>query len=168
MDKVLIATGGLTVAGYLVLGVLRPKLAISGLDSSVEMFLQSFPWIIVSLFAAGLLAQFFHADLVARWFGKDAGVGGIILAAFLGLFGTGSRWAVYPLAAGLLSADASPGAVFAFLTSWQLVSLPRLPAEIPFLGVKFTLIRAMMSLTISILGGIGVGAVMHVHQEIHD
>jgi uncharacterized membrane protein YraQ (UPF0718 family) len=166
VDKVLVMIASLTALGYVLLGFLRPKLAMEGLDSTVEMLLQSAPWIIVSLFAAGLMAQFFHAELVARWFGKDAGVWGIVLAAILGLFGTGSRWAVYPLAAGLLTADASPGAVFAFLTSWQLVSLPRLPAEIPFLGVRFTLLRAAMSLFIAILGGIGVGLIMHVHEPL--
>jgi len=154
LDKVLLSVGAFTLLGYVLLAIIRPSMAAKGLDATADMFMQSVPWIIVSMFAAGLLAQLFDPAVIAKWFGRDSGLIGIILGAILGLFGTGSRWAVYPLAAGLLAADASPGAVFAFMTSWQLVSLPRLPAEIPFLGMEFTIYRAIASVIVSVLGGI--------------
>ncbi|OFW75176.1 MAG: hypothetical protein A2201_00985 [Alicyclobacillus sp. RIFOXYA1_FULL_53_8] len=154
MDKSLLGVGALTLFGYVFLSIARPSAAAEGLDATAEMVLKAAPWIIVSMFAAGLLAQFISTDMIARWLGRGTGATGVILAAILGSFGTGSRWAVYPLAAGLLSADASPGAIFAFMTTWQLVSIPRLPAEFPFLGSQFTFLRATISLIVAIVGGL--------------
>lgn len=154
VDRVLMIVAGITFLGYLLLGIYRPSLAAHGLNQTSTMMMQSAPWIIVSMFAAGLLAQFLDPSLVARWLGKESGFVGILIGASLGLVGTGSRWAVYPLAAGLLTADSSPGAVFSFITSWQLVSLPRVPAEVPFLGLKFTIMRAGVSFLIAIIGGV--------------
>ncbi|AEJ43589.1 hypothetical protein TC41_1660 [Alicyclobacillus acidocaldarius subsp. acidocaldarius Tc-4-1] len=118
------------------------------------MLAQSLPWIIVSMFLAGLVSQWLEPELVARWLGREAGIVGIVFGAALGMLGTGSRFAVYPLAVSLLAADASPGAVVAFTTSWQLTSLARLPAEFPFFGIPFTLARFVISLLISVAGGV--------------
>jgi len=154
MDKTLVILGICTAIAYVIFGFLRPQLAAGGLDESAQTFLQSIPWIIVSIFAAGLVSQFLNPALIARYLSRDAGLKAIVIGASMGLLGTGSRWAVYPLAAGLISAEASYGAVFAFVTTWQLVSLPRVPAEIPFFGTDFTIIRAVMSFFIAIIGGI--------------
>ncbi|MBX5437351.1 MAG: permease [Alicyclobacillaceae bacterium] len=154
MDRTLLMFGALTVTAYALLSWLRPAKAAHGLDIAVDMFLQALPWIVVSMFMAGLLAQLFQPAFIARLLGRDSGIAGIVLAALMGLCGTGSKWAVYPLAAGLLAVGASPGSVFSFVTTWQLVSLPRLPAEVPFYGPRFTLVRALVSVVIAILGGI--------------
>ncbi|QQE80110.1 hypothetical protein [Alicyclobacillus sp. SO9] len=153
MDRILLGLSAVTLIGYLLLGFYRPGVALNGLSMTADMFVQAVPWIVVSMFAAGLLAQFLHPGLIARWLGREAGVGGVVLGALLGMLGTGSRWAMYPLATGLLAAEASPGSVFAFVTTWQLVSLTRLPAEVPFYGAKFTIVRAVMSVFIAIIGG---------------
>lgn len=156
MDKVLLILAGLTAVGYGFFAFARPVVFSEGLESSTQLILQALPWIIVSMFAAGLLAQFIEPKTVASWLGREAGLQGIIIGASLGLLGTGSRWAVYPLAAGLLAANAGAGSVFAFITSWQLVSVTRLPAEVPFFGLKFTVIRAAVSLFVAVLGGVMV------------
>ena len=154
MDKTLVAMGVLTLAAYLFLTVFRPETAAHGLESTVDMFVKAAPWIIVSMFAAGLMEQLIRAESVAHFLGRGLGPLGVVVGAVLGLFGTGSRWAVYPLAMGLLTTEANPGAVFAFMTTWQLVSLPRLPAEFPFLGVQFTFLRAVVSVLVAVLGGL--------------
>lgn len=154
MDKVLMYLGGTTLLGYLVLLLWRPSAAAEGLDNTFEMLWQAAPWIIVSMFTAGLISQIVRPSLIARYLGPQAGLLGIFIAAVIGIFGTGSKWAVYPLAAGLLAANATPGAVFSFMTTWQLVSLPRLPAELPFLGMRFTVSRVIVSILISFIGGI--------------
>lgn len=154
MDRVLVGLTVVTVLGYLVLSVFRPHVAAEGLHLTMEMFAQSVPWIVVSMFAAGLLGQLLKPSFIAQWLGREAGFGGILLGAMLGMMGTGSRWAMYPLATGLLAAEASPGSVFAFVTTWQLVSLTRLPAEVPFYGLRFTVLRAAMSVVVAIIGGV--------------
>lgn len=161
MDKVLLTTAICTFAGYVALLFIHPEGAANGLELTADMFVQALPWVIVSMFTAGLIAQFFHPAAVARLLGRESGIRGVLIGAMLGFAGTGSRWAAYPLAAGLLAAEASPGSVFAFLTSWQLVSLSRLPAEVPFLGLKFTVLRAFVSFAMAVAGGMLID---HVHR----
>ncbi|MCY0888975.1 MAG: permease [Alicyclobacillaceae bacterium] len=153
MDKVLVGVAAVTTAAYIGYSIYRPHTAQEGIASTASMLMQAAPWIIVSMLAAGLISQILDTHVIARYLGPQSGFMGIVTGALFGLVGTGSRWAVYPLAAGLLGADASPGAVFAFLTSWQLVSLPRVPAEFPFLGVRFTILRAVFSFAMAIFGG---------------
>ncbi|RIV22980.1 hypothetical protein D2Q93_08415 [Alicyclobacillaceae bacterium I2511] len=154
MDKMLVGIGTVTLLGYLGTAWLRPSMAAEGLETTVQLFVQSVPWIVVSLFSAGLLAQWLHPPAIARILGQEARLYGILLGALLGTLGTGSRWAMYPIAAELLAAHASTGAVFAFVTTWQLVSLTRLPAEIPFYGGRFTILRAIISVVIAVVGGL--------------
>lgn len=160
MDAVLLLMSLITLLGYVVMALFRPSTALAGVNASLEMFVQAVPWIVVSMFAAGLIAQLLQPHQVARWLGREGGFGAVLLGALLGTLGTGSRWAMYPLATGLLAADASPGAVFAFVTTWQLVSLPRLPAELPFYGLDFATVRAIMSVALAILGGVLVNRFM--------
>ena len=154
VDRGLVIIAIVTLAGYLWLATFHPEGAVKSLDQTAEMFKQAVPWIIVSMFAAGLLGRFLQPAVVAQWLGRTSGAHGVILGALLGLFGTGSRWAMYPLAAGLFAADAGTGAIFSFVTSWQLVSLTRIPAEVPFYGVRFTVERAVVSLLVAVLGGL--------------
>ncbi|MCL6637945.1 MAG: permease, partial [Alicyclobacillus sp.] len=123
MDRVLLTFAVATAAGYLYTAVVHPAWADQALETALEMFWQSLPWIVVSMFMAGLLFLLFDPETLARALGREAGWSGWVLGALLGMAGTGSRWAMYPLAASLLAAKASPGAVFSFVTSWQLVSL---------------------------------------------
>src|SRR5579875_1027267 len=97
MDKTLIGLTAVTVAGYAICAWTRPELAAEGWHEAMEMLMQAVPWILVSMFAAGLIAQLFDPAAIALWLGPKSGVIGITLAAFLGLVGTGSRFAVYPL-----------------------------------------------------------------------
>lgn len=159
MDRVLATFWVLTLGAYGLFALIRPPAMRAGLSSAGDMLLQALPWMVVSMLAAGLGGQFIHPSTIARLLGRGSGLFGILLGALLGVLGTGSRWAVYPLAAGLLASQAGLGAVFAFMTSWQLVSLPRLPAEVPFFGLRFALIRAVVSFVIAVIGGILVDLV---------
>jgi uncharacterized membrane protein YraQ (UPF0718 family) len=153
MDWTLLVFGTATFAAYGLLSIVRPETASASLETAFDMFLQAMPWIVISMCAAGLLTQLLDPRLIARMLGQEAGLRGVFTGALLGIFGTGSRWAMYPIAAGLLEADASLGAVFSFVTSWQLVSLTRLPAEIPFFGVHFSLLRVLLSVLLAFVGG---------------
>ncbi|SIS62720.1 permease [Alicyclobacillus vulcanalis] len=154
MDRTLLWIAAVTGLGYALAWSKAPSDALDAARSSVAMLGQSLPWIVVSMFLAGLVSQWLQPEMVARWLGREAGLFGMVLGALIGMLGTGSRFAVYPLAVSLLAADASPGAVVAFTTSWQLTSLARLPAEFPFFGMPFALVRFAISFVISVAGGV--------------
>ena len=144
-DTILACLGFLVTGAYLALFWRAPGIALQGVQSAWRMFLQALPWMSVSILVAGLFEQGFDQRWLHRLFGPHSGLRGVALAALLGSLGTGSRWGVYPLAAVMLSARASAGAVIAFTTSWMLISIPRTAAEFPFLGVRLTFVRMAVS-----------------------
>lgn len=153
MDRFLIAMLAITVVGYSVTLWIQPSLAVSSLKASYSMLLQSIIWILVSIFLAGLIEQWVQKKVVYLQVGKPNFWSEIGMGTLLGIFGTGSRWAAYPFAVTLLKTGLSPAGIIAFLTSWFLISLPRLGAEIPFLGFKFVLFRLFLSIGVSVLAG---------------
>ncbi|MDB5085136.1 MAG: hypothetical protein JWN30_2022 [Bacilli bacterium] len=153
MDPFLAGLIIITVVAYGVAFYYQPFLASSGIKTSLLTLAQSCLWIIVSIFFAGLLEQFLQKRFIYLHFGKHKGLFEILMGTLLGALGTGSRWAVYPLSVSLLNTGFSSAGVVAFISSWFLISLPRVGAEIPFLGAKFVFVRVIISLIVSVIAG---------------
>lgn len=152
-DQILVGLSCIVTGIYLILFWRAPGIAAAGIHSAWSTFSKALPWMSVSILMAGLFEQTFDARWLHRLFGAHSGLRGIILAALLGSLGTGTRWGVYPLAALMLSARASPASVMAFTTSWMLISIPRTAAEFPFFGVRFTFLRMAVSYVAAIAAG---------------
>ena len=80
-------------------------------------------------------------EMISRWVGSESGLRGILIGTVVGGFAPGGPYVSLPIAAGLLRVGASIGTMVAFLTSWSLWAVSRLPMEIGIMGWKFTLIR---------------------------
>lgn len=152
-DQILVGLCLIVTGVYLVLFWHAPSIAFHGVQSAWLMFVKALPWIAVSMLIAGLLERSFDRNLLYKWFGPGAGIKGVILATLIGSIGTGSRWGAYPLAAAMLAAGASAPSVMAFTTSWMLISIPRLASEFPFLGVKLTITRMLLSYVAAFVAG---------------
>ena len=124
-----IIMGVITVI-LLIIGYQKGGMHITGLKSALEIIIQIFPLLILSFITAGMVQVLLPSELLSLLIGTVAG----------GL-SPGGPYVSLPIAAGLLSAGASIGTMVAFLTSWSLWAVSRLPMEIGILGWKFTLIR---------------------------
>jgi uncharacterized membrane protein YraQ (UPF0718 family) len=94
--------------------------------------------------------------VIVNLLGKEAGLKGIALGSFLGSVVPGGPYVVFPLLGGLYRAGAGVGTVIAFVTAWALISLSRIPMEIPFLGTKIVALRLVLSLILPlVLGAVG-------------
>jgi len=80
-------------------------------------------------------------DLLSRWVGTESGLKGILVGTLAGGLTPGGPYVSLPVVAGLLKAGAGAGTMVAFLTSWSLWAVSRLPMEIGILGWKFTVLR---------------------------
>jgi len=149
-----------TILVYVVAYAVNPDYVGQGLKISYDIFVNPkiglIPLIVTATLIAGLAQAAIPKEIIANLLGKEAGLKGIALGSFLGSVVPGGPYVVFPLLGGLHRAGASVGTVIAFVTAWSLISLARIPLEIPFLGTKIVALRLALSLILPIaLGVIG-------------
>lgn len=133
---------GVLAVGLLAIAILRGKGEhVEGLKRTKDMFIGVFPLLILAYFVAGMVQAMLPRDAVSEWLGKESGLRGIAIACIAGGFTPGGPLVSLPLAAGFLRAGAGIGTIVAYLTAWSLWAAGRLPLELGFLGLRFTVIR---------------------------
>lgn len=127
---------------------------VAGLKSAWTMTIQIIPLLVFAFIIAGLVQHVLPRDLLSRWIGEESGLRGILIGTLGGAITPGGPYVSMPIAAGLLKAGASMGTMVAFLTSWSLVAVARLPLEVGIMGWRFTLIRLISTLIFPPIAGL--------------
>ncbi|MEM7116339.1 MAG: permease [Chloroflexota bacterium] len=146
---VVIALGLMAVAYWRQDGSLR-----MGLETAVRTLLNLLPLLIAVFTIIGLANVLLPRELIASWLGADSGLKGILVGTFIGIITPPSVFAVFPMAATFYRAGAGIGATVAFITSWSLLSVFRIPLEIGIVGLRPTLIRLAATILIPPLVGL--------------
>lgn len=130
-------------------GVLR-----DGFEQTLKLLLQVAPVLIPAFLLAGMVSVLVSPELLTRWLGAEAGWRGLLIGTAAGALTPGGPFLAFPLLAVLLKSGASIGAVTAYLSSWALLGLHRmLLFEIPLLGPRFVVVRALASIAVPALIG---------------
>ncbi len=114
---------------------------IIGMKSALQLTLQTLPILIFAFITAGFVQVLLPHDLLSRWVGVESGMRGIFIGTIAGGFTPGGPYVSLPIVAAMLKAGAGPGTMIAFLTSWSLWAVARLPMEVGILGLRFTMLR---------------------------
>ena len=114
---------------------------ILGLKASGNLLIQIIPLLVFAFIVAGMIQVLIPTEIISKWIGAESGLRGLLIGTVVGGFAPGGPFISLPLAAGLLRVGASVGTMVAFLTSWSLWAVSRLPMEVGILGWQFTLIR---------------------------
>ena len=114
---------------------------ILGLKAGGSMLLQIAPLLIFAFIIAGMVQVLLPVEMISKWVGTESGFRGVLVGTVVGGFSPGGPFVSLPIAAGLLRVGASVGTMVAFLTSWSLWGVSRLPLELGIMGWRFTLIR---------------------------
>jgi len=125
----------------------------SGLKSGGQTFVKLIPLFIAVFIIVGLSDKLVPQELISRWLGEQSGWRGIFLASLLGVVMPPSIFVSFPLAATLYKAGAGIGAGVAFVTSWSLLTLFRMPIEVSIVGLRPTLIRMGVGLIFPVIAG---------------
>lgn len=126
---------------------------IAGLKSGGQTFVKLVPIFIAVFIIVGLSEVLVPQELISRWMGEQSGWRGIVLASALGAIMPPSIFVSFPLAATLYKAGAGIGAGVAFVTSWSLLTLFRMPLEVSIVGLRPTLIRMGVGLIFPVIAG---------------
>jgi uncharacterized protein len=127
---------------------------IAGLRSAFQLTVQTLPLLIFAFIVAGMIQILLPQDLITKWVGNESGLRGIIVGTLAGGLTPGGPYVSLPIVAGLLKSGASTGTMVAFLTSWSLWAVARIPMEVGILGWQFTAIRLGSTLIFPPIAGI--------------
>ena len=111
---------------------------VEGLRLGRDLMVQVFPLLILAFVVAGLVQVLLPPETMAKWVGTESGVRGVLIGTASGAVIPGGPYSTMPVAAGIYKAGASVGTMVAFMTSWSLWAVWRLPIEAGLMGWEFT------------------------------
>lgn len=101
----------------------------------------------------GLFEVWVPRERIIRHLGAEAGHWGILWVILLAMLQVGPLYAAFPVAALLWRKGCSVRNIFIYLGAFTTLKIPMLTFEVGFLGLKFSLLRAIFSLPIFIAIG---------------
>lgn len=99
----------------------------------------------------GLFDVWFPKEKVEKHIGKESGVKGIIWCILLAMLQAGPLYGAFPVAYLLWKKGCSIKNIFIYLGAFSTLKIPMLTFEIGFLGLKFSLLRTLITLPVFIL-----------------
>lgn len=160
----------MTTADYVMLGATAALVVYSAVRSphktnkalriAFKQFLSVLPFFIAVFAMIGLFEVLLKPQQIQALLGAGQGVLAPVYAAVFGGLATGPPAAVFPLGQYLLEQHASVAAVATLLIAWVAVGTVTLPAEIRFFGARFAVSRWALALTLSIVLGLVMGAIL--------
>jgi uncharacterized membrane protein YraQ (UPF0718 family) len=118
-------------------------------QSFVEM-ISFIPFLFVIV---GLFDVWVPKEKIQRHIGQESGIKGIVLVILLAMLQAGPLYGAFPVAYMLFKKGASIRNIFIYLGAFVTMKIPMLGIEIGYLGIKFTLVRTLVSLPIFIAIG---------------
>ena len=132
---------------------------VAGLKSGGAMMLEVLPLVLAAFLVAGLVQALIPKESIARWIGAESGMRGIMLGTLVGGITPGGPYVSLPIVAGLMRSGAGFATTVAFLTSWSIWAVARLPMEVGLLGWKFTLVRLASTFFFPPIAGLIAGRI---------
>ena len=126
-----------------------------GVNSSLSLFVDITPRLSAAFLMAGFVEVLVPKDLITKWIGEKSGIKGILIATGAGVATPGGPMISFPLIAALYKLGADFGPLVGYLTSWELMGIQRIIVwEIPFMGIRFALLRFAVSLLLPIIAAL--------------
>jgi len=102
----------------------------------------------------GLFQVWVPRETVEKHFGEESGIRGYIWAVLLAGTTVGGLYVAFPVAYSLYSKGAKLSVIFTYIGASAVCRIPMTIFEASFLGIKFTLIRFIVSLPLIIMSSI--------------
>jgi uncharacterized membrane protein YraQ (UPF0718 family) len=101
----------------------------------------------------GLFDVWVPKERIQQHIGQGSGIKGIAIVVLLAMLQAGPLYGAFPVAYMLWKKGASIRNIFIYLGAFTSLKIPMLGIEIAYLGVKFTLVRTLVSLPLFIAIG---------------
>ena len=118
-----------------------------------EFFIEMISFIPLLFILIGLFDVWFPKEMLEKHIGKESGVKGIFLVILLAMLQAGPLYGAFPVAYILYKKGASVKNIFIYLGAFSSMKIPMLGIEMGYLGIRFTILRTLISLPLFILIG---------------
>ncbi|MDR7665813.1 permease [Methanosarcina sp. Z-7115] len=118
-----------------------------------EFFIEMISFIPFIFIIIGLFDVWVPKEMLEKHIGRESGVKGIFLVILLAMLQAGPLYGAFPVAYILSKKGASVRNIFIYLGAFSSMKLPMLGIEIGYLGIKFTILRTLISLPLFICIG---------------
>ncbi|KXB07438.1 permease [candidate division MSBL1 archaeon SCGC-AAA382A20] len=136
------------------------KKAVKSLKVAGKSLFKILPMILIIVIIVGLLLGFVPPDQIARFFGEQSGILGVLIIGGIGAVLHIPSLIAFPLAASLLESGASVMAAAALITTLTMIGTVYLPVEIRILGRKLALLRNALSFGVAIIISVLMGLIL--------
>lgn len=151
---------------FIALTVVWPDAAVRSAQVTWDYF-KEMALIMPAIFVLmGLMEIWIPKDKIQQWLGKQSGFRGAALAFVMGTLPTGPLYVAFPMAASLIRKGASITNMILFLGSWAALKIPQLMVEIKFLGLPFTALRFVLTLTALLIIGLVMDKILHKSPDL--
>lgn len=146
----------ITAAALLLSWLKNPERTRAALRTTTQSLKGLAPVILGMISLVGLLLALLPPEVLTRLF-TIKGVAGIATVSLVGAVLTMPAPIAFPLAGTLLTLGAAPAALATFITTLTMVGIVSAPIEISIFGVRFALLRQLLSFAAAIVIGLLMG-----------
>jgi len=105
----------------------------------------------------GLFEVWVKKESVEKHLGKDSGAMGYIWAILLAVTTVGGLYIAFPVASSLFKKGAKLSVIFAYIGASAICRIPMTIFESSFMGIKFSLVRLIVSIPLVIVSSVWLG-----------
>jgi uncharacterized membrane protein YraQ (UPF0718 family) len=139
---------------FILISHLKPIAAGIAIGNNFRMFfLEMIVFLPLMFILIGLFDVWVPRERITRHVGPGSGSLGILWVMLLAMLQAGPLYAAFPVAAMLWKKGCSARNVYIYLGAFSALKIPMLAFEIGFLGLKFSLLRALFSFPVFIAIG---------------
>jgi uncharacterized membrane protein YraQ (UPF0718 family) len=138
---------------FVVLAIIAPITAARSAGVTLDYFKEMALIMPPVFLLMGFMEVWVPKDKIQKWLGSGSGIKGGLISLALGTLPTGPLYVAFPMTATLLRKGASITNMVIFLGSWAALKIPQLMVEIKFLGISFTGLRFVFTLTALVIMG---------------
>lgn len=143
----------LSLIGYIILFVSRRDLGWVALQRSGYYFKEMIEILPAVFVLTSLIQTWVPTEMISRNFGQGAGLKGTMISVGIGSLSAGPIYAAFPVCQMLLQKGASIRNIVIILGTWAVVKVPMLINEVKFMGVRYMIVRWILTiLTILLMG----------------
>ncbi|MDD3052675.1 MAG: permease [Candidatus Cloacimonetes bacterium] len=122
-------------------------IALNFRNSFLEM-VSFLPFIFILI---GLFDVWISKEKIQRHIGGNSGISGAFWVILLGMLQAGPLYGAFPVAHILWKKGASIRNIFIYLGAFSTMKIPMLTFEVSYLGLKFSLMRTLITLPVFII-----------------
>lgn len=130
------------------------------LKKAWKAFENILPQFLVILFIIGMMLAVLIPEDISKILGKEAGIYGVIGAAFIGAITLIHGFVVFPLVTILLRNGAGVTQIAVFVSSLMMVGIVTMPVEIKYFGKKVTFYRNGLAFIFSLIVAFAMGRIL--------